>query len=136
MTVRAHTILKLAVEYSIVTSPIAIYAVLEAIHKDDFIYIFRSPEWSVATIFLTVQAIRMYLEQLRQTLDPLLSVLLMLFLTGITLAAAINIYIALGCPEHQSLGTQVSKWVLFVMATIVFVLIAGGAIYGAEPEDA
>ena len=136
MTIRGtQTILRLAVEYIIVVSPIVIYAVLEAIRKDDVIHIFRSPEWSIATIFLTVQAIKLYFEQLRQSLDPMLSVLLTLLLTGITLAAAINIYIALGAPEHQSMGTQTSKWILFLVATIVFVFVAGGAIYGTERED-
>jgi len=124
------------VEYIIITAPISVYAVLEAIRKNDLVYFFRSPEWSIATIFLTVQAIRMYIEQLRQTLDPVLSVLLILLLTGMTLAAAINIYIALGSPEHQTLGILASKWILFSVATAVFIVIAGAAIYGAERENA
>jgi hypothetical protein len=136
MSIRGtHTVLRLVVEYIIVTAPILVYVVLEAIKKGEAIHILRSPEWSIATVFLTVLAIKMYIERMHQNFDPLLSILLILLLTGVTLAAAVNTYIALGSAENQSMGTLMSKWFLFLIATTIFVLIAGGAIYGTERED-
>lgn len=127
-----RTLLKLAGEYIVVTAPIIIYVVLEAVHDADASFLYKSPEWSIATIFLLIQTIRIYLDEMHGSVGRLFSSILVLFLAIITIAAGVNMYIGLGDVHHQSLITVIVKWTLFGMSSMVFVYVAGAAIYAAE----
>lgn len=127
-----RTLLRLAAEYIIITLPIAIYVTLEAISDQKAAFLYRSPEWSIATVFLIVQTIRMYLEEMHGSVGRSFSYILMLILTVVTLAAGVNIYVSLGDVQNQATATVAVKWVLFVIASLLFIYIAGAAIYAAE----
>ena len=131
-----QTVLKLIVEYVTITAPILIYTAIEAVYKDEFFHLIRSPEWSIATIFLTIQTFRTFREDMEESSSHVMSNLLMLGLAGVTLIASINVYIALGNPADQSLSTIITKWALFLVASVGFVYVAGAAIYASETEDA
>jgi hypothetical protein len=135
MTARmGSTLLKLAGEYIIITLPILIYICLEAIRRDDAAFLYRSPEWSIATIFLIIQTIRMYLEAMHGSVGRAFSYLLVLVLTVATLAAGVNIYVALDDVKKQTTLTVAVKWSLFCAASSLFVIIAGAAIYDGERD--
>jgi len=74
----------------------------------------------------------MYLEAMDETSGHPFSSILILVLVGITLAAGINIYIALDWIDNQSLGTIITKWALLFVASAGFVYVAGAAIYSSE----
>ena len=127
-----RTLLRLTAEYIIITLPIAIYVTLEAISDASGAFLYRSPEWSIATVFLIVQTIRMYLEEMHGSVGRSFSYILMLLLTVITLAAGVNIYVSLSDIQKQATATVAVKWGLFVIASLLFIYIAGAAIYEAD----
>jgi hypothetical protein len=127
-----RTVLKLLVEYALITLPILLYVAMESIRQECPQKLITSPEWSIATIFLTIQAIRLYLEEMRDPARQLLSGILILFLAAVTIAASINTYIGLDEDHSQSTMTIVIKWGVFLLASVSFVYIAGAAIYSKE----
>lgn len=128
-----RALLKLAGEYIIITLPILIYVCIEAVHDDNAAFLYRSPEWSIATVFLILQTIRMYSEEMHGSFGRSFSFLLMLLLTAVNLAAGVNIYISLGNGQ-QAMVTIAVKWLLFIVVSLLFVYIAGAAIYEAERQ--
>jgi hypothetical protein len=55
---------KLLVEYVTVTLPVAVYISLEEFQQNQWAHFVHSPEWSIATIFLSIQAIRLFRDSL------------------------------------------------------------------------
>jgi hypothetical protein len=51
-------------DYLLLTLPVAGYVAIESIHKGNWTYLLLSPEWSVATIFITLQTYRIYTESI------------------------------------------------------------------------
>jgi hypothetical protein len=47
-------------EYLLIIAPVGIYVFLEGLHRDDPAFYWVSPEWAIATIFLSFQAISLY----------------------------------------------------------------------------
>src|SRR5260221_13763875 len=90
------TLLILAVEYIIITSPVLIYVGLEAMRHHDLMYLITSPEWSVATIFLTIQSARLFLESVHGTSARHLSYPLIILLAVLALLAGVDIYLEVG----------------------------------------
>jgi hypothetical protein len=126
-----RAMLKLIVEYLLLVLPILIYVVLEAVKAEEPIHVFTSPEWSIGTIFLTLQTQRMFTQEMGSSgmakgLQQLLSVVVVL----VTIAAAVNVYAAL--PGHGDANMLAVKWVLFALATVLFIYVAGAALYFAE----
>jgi hypothetical protein len=129
-----RVVLKLLIEYILVTLPILVYVLLEAFAHANPLFLFTSPEWSIATIFLTLQMIRICLEGLRDVTGRLLNHLLVIALVAITLCGSVNIYVSLQAPPSFLSLPMIVKWGLFAIATALFVYIAGAAIYASEPK--
>jgi hypothetical protein len=125
------TILKLVVEYCLLTLPVAAYVAIESIHKEKWSYLLLSPEWSVATIFITLQTYRLYTESIDTHISRRFADLFLIFLVSLSFALAINIYLAtdVSCPSWSIL---VVKWSLFAGSSILYVYVAGAAIYSKE----
>jgi hypothetical protein len=135
MSPRARRVaLKLLIEYILVTLPILVYVLLEAFAQDNPLFFFTSPEWSIATIFLTLQMIRICLEGLRDVTGRLLNHLLLIALVTITLCGGVNIYVSLQAAPPFLSFPMIVKWSLFAIATALFVYVAGAAIYVSEPR--
>ena len=142
MSPRARrVVLKLLIEYSLVTLPILGYVLLEASARHHYLFLFTSPEWSIATIFLTLQMIRTCLEGLQDATGRLVNHLLIIGLVAITLFGSINVYATLQAITVPTVSeppvptvSMIVKWSLFVLATALFVYIAGAAIYASEPR--
>lgn len=126
------TILKLTIEYFLLVLPILIYVSLEALHHNDGWYILKSPEWSVATIFIVIQTVRMHLESIGDSWNRSFTVLLIILLGIVAMTAGINIYVALHDVANQSIGTMMTKWMLYFISSLFFVLVAGASIFAAE----
>ena len=57
----------------------------------------------------------------------------MIILLGvIALAAGINIYIGLGDVNAPSTGTMITKWVLYLISSLLFVYVAGAGVFLKE----
>jgi hypothetical protein len=123
---------KLLVEYVTVTLPVAIYISMEAFHLKEWAHFVHSPEWSIATIFLAIQAIRLFLDSVTNRAGRNLVHLLVLLLCLIILCASINIYVGLQQTWGQSELTIVVRWSFFLLSSILFVYIAGAALYAEE----
>jgi len=129
-----RTLLRLVVEYLLLTLPILLYVSLEALHREATTYLFVSPEWSVGTMFILLQTYRLYMEKGISGLGYRVGDLLVIGLVVCVVAATINAYIAMAAPEPSWCVVAI-KWLLFAFATISFVYIAGAAFYKAEGDE-
>jgi hypothetical protein len=127
--------LRLLVEYLFLILPIAVYCAIEAIVHGSISYFFRSPEWSVGTIFSVIQTTRIHIDQFSEGHDKTFTALLLMLLGIIALSAGINIYIGLENIEFQTFLTRITKWSLFFISTLLFVIFAGAGIYEEEKES-
>ena len=136
-TQTGRTILRLAIEYLLIVLPILIYVTLEAIHHGDVAHLLRSPEWSIATIFLALQTVRLFVEGMDRHYGRLLAVALITVLVILVTAASINIYMGMEFEAASQLwGLLATKWFLLLAATFFFVYFAGAAIWADEIMEA
>jgi hypothetical protein len=127
---RAKT--KLLVEYVTVTLPVVVYIFMEALQRKEWLHFIHSPEWSIATIFLAIQAIRLFLDSVRNPAGRNIVHLLVLFLGLLILCASINTYIGLQQDDEQSVPTIVARWLFFFLSSLLFIYVAGAALYKEE----
>jgi hypothetical protein len=133
ISTKLRTIVRLVIEYLLITLPIIIYITLEAIHQKSAAYLLQSPEWSIATIFLSFQTVRLFLEGMERDRGRLICVALVTLLVLLVTAASINTYMGLESGlDAQSWTLLVTKWVLLAAATLFFVYFAGAAIWAQE----
>ncbi|MBN8865821.1 MAG: hypothetical protein J0H92_20780 [Sphingobacteriales bacterium] len=114
-------------EYLIVTLPVAIYVMLEAIHKKSWIVFITTPEWSIATIFLAFISISRYRSSLEKSggriFEPifgLISILSLILIVGST----INAYLSL---EEETISAIVIRIVLFIVSSMKFLVLITGS---------
>ena len=92
------------VEYLILVLPVAFYVALESYHMQDFDHFYKSPEWSIATVFLQFQGTYLFIKHLRSRAERLSEsrlVLLGLLSLTIVVASAMN---ALDSMQAESVG--------------------------------
>jgi hypothetical protein len=134
-TPTARTATRLAIEYLLITLPIVIYATLEAIHQHRAALLLLSPEWSIATIFLALQTVRLFVEGMDRLRGRLLAVVLVIVQVVLISSASINIYMGLEAGiETQSWPLLATRWALLAIASLFFVCFAGSAIWSEERE--
>lgn len=123
LNLRRH-ILPTLYEYLLIIIPVAIYVSLEAMHHG-FLYFFKSPEWSIGSIFLSFQAIALYIRNLSKTskklnLDFIGIVLIILII--ITILASLNAYSSLQS-EKDTFTKVLIRIVLLIISTISFFML-------------
>jgi hypothetical protein len=129
----ARVVLRLTIEYLTITLPILIYVGSEAVHSASASLLLRSPEWSIATIFLAFQTLRVFIEGSNGRDGRLLTVMLLIPAVLLVFAAGTNVYMGLEVGvESQSWGLLITRWGLLVVATVLFVCFAGSAIWSEE----
>jgi hypothetical protein len=114
-------------EYLLVAAPIFLYVILEAISSGEPKRLAFSPEWSIATIFLSYQGIALYRLDLTKTGRELseVTVNILAFLSLIVIiSSSINVYMSL---SHESIAAIVVRIVLFCGASISFLIFVAGA---------
>lgn len=117
-------------EFILLTLPVALYVALEAYVKEDWSYFYSSPEWAIATIFLSVQAVFLYFKDLLRTgrRTNLRALGGLVFYTVIVVVvASIN---ALESLRDHGVGSSLAlslRLSLFLISAIVFfMLVASG----------
>ena len=114
-------------EYILVTLPVAIYVMLEALHRKEWIVLLTTPEWSIATIFLSFISLNRYRSALeksgRKIFEPifgLISILTLILIVGATL----NAYLSM---EEESGGAIFLRITLFLIASLKFIILVTGS---------
>lgn len=114
-------------EYLLVTFPVALYVLLEAVHKEKADFFLISPEWSIATIFLAFQGFSLYVQALRRIgrtfFEPLIG-MLGLYMLATIVAASANAFHSLHSNTSPAI---VFRLLLFVLTSLVFFLLVVGA---------
>ena len=113
-------------EYLIITMPVGIYVFLEAFHKNDWNYLYTTPEWAIATIFLSFISLSKYLASIgasgKAVFEPIVGIIGILILT-IIIASTINANISI---ERESQGAVVCRVMLLLIATVIFFIFMTG----------
>ena len=116
-------------EYLLITVPVGLYIGLEATHHYNWGLLVRSPEWSMATIFLLFQGLSLYLRHLTgagakvSSVSVGLMALTSLLITAFTL---VNAYTSLEADKNTP-GAIVFRLGLFLLTSMGFVLMVAGA---------
>jgi hypothetical protein len=114
-------------EYMLVTLPVGMYVLMEAVHKHDLLYLARSPEWSIATIFLSFQGASLYQKELKKMgrgISETVSGLFGLAALCVTVTASIVAFLSMHADSAMLLFVRLF---LFVLSSLAFILMVGGA---------
>jgi hypothetical protein len=114
-------------EYLMIVVPVAMYVAMEAFHHQHWGLMLESPEWAIATIFLSFHGAVLYVEHLKKSgreLSETTLLLLSMAVVVVIAAAVVNAYDDLETVTRHSLLFRV---VLFSLASIAFLLMVGGA---------
>jgi hypothetical protein len=116
-------------EYLLITLPVGLFVTLDASHKQEPHFLWHSPEWAIATIFLLFQGLSLYVRLLSNSgakVSPTSIGLLALVSLPITALTVINAYRALD--EHGNTpGSIAIRLTLFGLVSAAFLLLVGGA---------
>jgi hypothetical protein len=120
-------------EYLLISLPVAIYVILEALHKNDIIVLFVSPEWAIVTIFLAFVSLSKYLSSIAKSgksiFEPIIGII-SLFILLIVIAAIVNAKISM---DAESNGAICFRLFLFLLTSIFFfVFMTGAQLLGKE----
>lgn len=111
-------------EYLVIFLPVAFYVGLESMHKGSW-YFYKSPEWSIVSIFLGFQAFFIYFRHLNisdRKPDFNFLGILILGLVVITFASALNAYVSLD-EQHNTNGKIILRLFLLLISSIGFFLL-------------
>jgi len=114
-------------DYFLIITPVALYVALEAIRAEELARFFLSPEWSIATIFVSFQGRVIYRTELERTGRPLSGLWLNfvdLASLVVIIAASINTYMALTRDSRDVVFLRIS---LFILTSASFLIFVGGA---------
>jgi hypothetical protein len=111
-------------EYLLILLPVAIYVGIESMHRGFFHFI-RSPEWAIASIFLSFQGTALYFRHLnfsdRKPNFDFLGVLL-LGVIAITITSTLNAYASLD-DLHNTDGKVVLRLGLLLLSSVAFFIL-------------
>lgn len=111
-------------EFLLILLPVAIYVTLESMHKQPG-YFFRSPEWAIASIFLSFQGTALYIRHLETPHKRINFDFLGLLLLGvitITVTATLNAYASLDLIENTN-GKVALRIALLLLSSLVFFIL-------------
>ena len=138
----AQALITALYEYLLITVPVGLYLTLEASHRHQWSWLWRAPEWAVATTFLLFQGLSLYVRHLRSsgaTLSSTTVGLLALVSLIIMVLTLVNAYPALA-EENNDVSSIAFRLGLFGIVSFGFLaLVAGAKLYqlnrgGAENE--
>jgi peptidoglycan/LPS O-acetylase OafA/YrhL len=116
-------------EYLVLVLPVAFYVCLEAYHKHDFDFFYRSAEWAIATIFLMFQGSYLFVKHSisheRRLSETRVALLALLALT-VVVTSAMN---ALDSMHAESDGKVVFRMVLFTVTSLLFLVLVASSKY-------
>ncbi len=113
-------------EFLLIILPIFIYVTIEAMHKQNWWYLLTSPEWAIASIFLSFQAAAIFLKgQTNTGLRINGDFLGLLFLAVITISimATLNAYSSLHNASENYTGVIIRLAFLIVSVISFFIFV-------------
>lgn len=114
-------------EYLIITIPVGIYVSLEALHKNDWNYLYKSPEWSIATIFLAFISLIRYRNAAEKSgkkiLEPIFGIISIFSLLQIVFSA-INASMSF---DNETSRPTIFRIILFTISSSQFFLLMTGS---------
>lgn len=111
-------------EYLLIVLPIVIYISIEATHKG-WKYFFTSPEWSIGSIFLSVQAISILFFDLKKSGKNISENTIYRFCiiaAIITIFATINTYSSINKADDTIYLISI-RWILFTITSFSFIIL-------------
>jgi len=120
-------------EYLLIVTPVGIYVAIEAIQENSMQFFFLSPEWAIATIFLSFVGIANYVKEVESTGRKVLhsySGILGLSNVLIVVAAVLNTSSSVSHILHDtpdSKEAMIFRIALFIIVTILFFIAVGGS---------
>ena len=121
-------------EFILTVLPVGIYVSLEALHKHDIYWLFFSPEWAIASIFLAFQTYALCFKRYSEAkfrLNTDFNLLLFVLAIIITICASINAYISLEYEYWSKIGFRIA---LFFLTIILFFFLVMSAILKSEEK--
>lgn len=117
-------------EFLVLILPVFIYVYMEARHKHDWSYMFTSPEWGIATIFLCFQGAAFYTKSLTLRTDKRINStflnLIYLIVLIVTIGATLNSFDSLDSESNNKMKIMVRLVLLFFSIVFFFVLSFSG----------
>ena len=119
-------------EYLLIVTPVGIYVAIEAISKGSISYFFYSPEWAIATIFLSFVGIAHYVKEIESVGKKVMhSYFGILGISNvlIVVAAVLNSSASLKMLHHSqdSEAAIMFRICLFIIVTILFFIAVAGS---------
>lgn len=115
-----------AYEYMLISLPVGIYVILECLHKGSWLYFFKSPEWSIVTIFLAFVSLSRYISTIKKmganVFEPIIGVISVCILLVIIFA----ILNAKSSIESESTEAICFRIVLFCITSVFFFIFMTG----------
>ena len=97
------SIIKAFIEYFLITAPIGLYVTFESIHKHSWKYLFSSPEYGIATIFLIFIGITNYVSSARKCKKVVNETIIKLFVVLRFFLITISILVTLFSVLHDNI---------------------------------
>lgn len=122
-----HALQAALFEYLMIVLPVGMYVGMEAYHHHHWMLMLESPEWAIATIFLSFHGAVLYVKHLKSSgreLSETTLLLIGLAVVVVIFAAVINAYADLEAVTRDSLRFRIG---LFTLASLAFLLMVGGA---------
>ena len=114
-------------EYLLVILPVGLYVLLESIHKDDLSYLITSPEWAIASMFLSFIAFREYITSIRKSKrnarEPFLKLMSIISLLMTSTALVTTIFSIF----YDNIFLVVFRVLFFILLSIIFLSIVVSA---------
>lgn len=120
-------------EYLLIITPVGIYVGLEALHKGSFCYFFISPEWSIATIFLSAVGILSFHNEIESAGRRVKPSYLGILIISNVLIIVISVLNAHWSMQHlsdekiQKNPSTLLRQILFILTTLLFFIAVAGA---------
>lgn len=119
-------------EYGTLTIPVLLYVGLESFHEKGLLFLLTSPEWGIATVFLSIYGPRRFQEEVAAGGHEL-SGIRMRFLSAcgliVAFSALINCFLSF---TGESNALVIIRMAMFVAASMTFVALLGAARHKAQ----
>lgn len=121
-------------EYLLIALPVFLFVSLEAAHHHRMSWLWMSPEWSIATIFIVFRQLFLHYLLLHRSGRALNEPVLVLYFLGALLAitgALFNTWYSLGTNGPWAVAIRL---ILLVASSMMFLIFVGGAYFHYSTE--
>ena len=114
-------------EYFIITMPVGIYVILEASsHSGEWHKLYTSPEWAIATIFLSFVSLSKYMGSIMKAGKEVNLAKIGIFGLVILIIIIMSTINAKMSVEAETDGEIIGRALLFILSTFIFFVLMTG----------